>query len=346
LSILLVAVPVTLILTLVGLSNGFVEDSSRRSRGVGADIAIRPPDSSLMSFSINSMPEKIVQRLEQVPHVRIGMGTASQSVAGWTAVTGIDIPAFASMSGGFVFLEGHTFQKPDDILLDAYYAQQVHVHSGNRINILNRDWNVAGIVEPGKLSHIFLPLSVVQYLSSSPGKVGQIYLKLDDPKNVNQVMASLGALLPNYHIYRMDELLSLMSADKIPFLRPFLNVVIGIAVLIAFAVVSLSMYMAVVQRTREIGIIKSLGGSKYFVLEVILIEALILGLGGTLLGIVFSFATRWSLAKFVPASLPQAIVPGWWPIAGGIATGAAILGALYPAMLAARQDPIEALAYE
>jgi ABC-type antimicrobial peptide transport system permease subunit len=48
----------------------------------------------------------------------------------------------------------------------------------------------------------------------------------------------------------------------------------------------------------------------------------------------------------VPASLPQAIVPGWWPIAGAIAMGAAILGALYPGIMAARQDPIQALAYE
>ena len=106
------------------------------------------------------------------------------------------------------------------------------------------------------------------------------------------------------------------------------------------------MYMAVMQRTREIGIIKSLGGSKQFVLAIIQIEALLLGLGGSILGILFSFLSRWLLAKLVPASLPQAIVPQWWPIAGAIAMGAALLGALYPGMLAARQDPIEALAYE
>jgi putative ABC transport system permease protein len=50
--------------------------------------------------------------------------------------------------------------------------------------------------------------------------------------------------------------------------------------------------------------------------------------------------------KLIPASLTQAIVPEWWPIAGVIAMTGAILGALYPAMSAARQDPIEALAYE
>ena len=75
-------------------------------------------------------------------------------------------------------------------------------------------------------------------------------------------------------------------------------------------------------------------------------EALFLGLGGSILGIIFSFVSRCLLAKLVPASLPQAIVPEWWPIAGAIAMGAAILGALYPGIMAARQDPIQALAYE
>ncbi len=65
-----------------------------------------------------------------------------------------------------------------------------------------------------------------------------------------------------------------------------------------------------------------------------------------MLGIAMSFGTRSIMHMFVPASLPQAIVLSWWPRAGLVATAAALLGALYPGMLAVRQDPIEALAYE
>ena len=57
LSVLLIAIPVTLILTLVGLSQGMLEDSARRSRGVGADILVRPPNSSVMNFNAASMPQ-------------------------------------------------------------------------------------------------------------------------------------------------------------------------------------------------------------------------------------------------------------------------------------------------
>ncbi len=344
LSILLIGVPVTLMLILVGLSHGFVDDSSRRNRGVGADIVVR--SSSPGSMSLNNMPEQLVPRLQQIPHVTQTIGVASHQVAGWTAVAGINFPEFNRMSGGFTFIEGHSFENADDILLDSFYAQQVHVHAGSRLNLLNHDWRVAGVVEPGKLSHIFLPMPVVQDLDGAPGKVSQIYLKLDDPANTPEVIDALKKLLPGYYVFAMEELISLTSVDNVPFLRPFLNVIIGVAVLIGAAVAALSMYMAIMQRTREIGILKSLGASRFWIVKIILFEALFLGLGGSILGIVFSFLSRWLLARLVPASLPQAIVPGWWPIAAGIAMGAAVIGALYPGIIAARQDPIEALAYE
>ncbi len=344
LSILLIAVPVTLMLTLVGLSHGFVDDSSIRTRGIGAHIIVR--DSSPGTMLLSNMPEKLVDRLHQVDHVTQAMGVASHLVSGWTTVSGIDVAAFDRMSGGFAFREGHSFEKPDDILVDTYYAQQAHVHAGDKLKLFDRNWNVAGVVEPGKLAHIFLPIEVVQDFDGTQGRIAQIYLKLDDPANTGMVIDSIKVLLPRYWVISVDDWVSMTSADNVPFLRPLLNVIIGVAVLIGAAVASLSMYMAIQQRTREIGILKSLGASKLLVLKIILLEALFLGLGGSILGIGFSFLSRWLLARFVPASLPQAIVPQWWPIAAGIAMASALLGALYPGMLAARQDPIEALAYE
>ena len=104
--------------------------------------------------------------------------------------------------------------------------------------------------------------------------------------------------------------------------------------------------MAVLQRTREFGILKSLGASRSFILKLILTEAVLMGIGGTILGILLSFASRWVILALVPASFPQAIVPDWWPIAALITLIGAALGGVYPGWSAARQDPIEALAYE
>lgn len=348
LSVLLIAVPVTLILTLIGLSNGFIDDSKKRSSGVGADIWVKAPGAGLMQFSSSTIPQKLVTVLAAEPHVAQATGTVVQPIGGFDSVNGIDPGAFASMSGGFVIREGHDFQGPNDILVDTYYAEQKKLHAGSTLRgvVLNRDWNVAGVVEPGKLSHLFVQIGVLQDLIGSTGKVSQIFLKLDNPENTDQVLAALKKKYDPYPMWSIREMQSLVSIDNIPMIRSFINVVIGIGVVIGFAVVSLSMYMAVLQRTREIGILKSLGATKAFVMGLILAEAFSLGLGGTIVGILLSFVSRSAMQFLAPASLPQAIVVSWWPIAGAIAMGAALLGALYPGMLAVRQDPIEALAYE
>ena len=347
LSILLIGVPVTLILTLIGLSNGFIQDSERRAEGVGADILFRPPDSSLMTFSGAPLPRRLVDQLAREPHVIAATGVVMQLLGGgFDSITGIDPEGFVHLSGPFTFLKGHGLEKPDDILIDQYYADQRHVSAGGTLNVLNRNWHVAGVVEPGKLAHLFVRIGVLQDLVGASGKVSQIYLKLDDSRDTPRVIDALRGKYDGYKIYSMKNLASYYSVNSIPLVKGFIDAVMGIGVVIGFAVVSLSMYMAVLQRTREIGILKSLGASRGFVMGMILAEAFLLGLGGTLVGIVFSFGTRWIMRTLMPASLPQAIVPSWWPIAGMIAMGAALLGALYPGMVAVRQDPIEALAYE
>jgi putative ABC transport system permease protein len=346
LSILLIGVPVTLILTLVGLSHGMLEDTAHRTRGIGADIIVRPPGSTLLTLS-GGISDKIVDWFARQPHVKMAMGVVNQPVQNVTlGATGIDLDKFNQMSGGFTYLKGGPFQGPDDVLIDEWYANQKGARVGSTIQILGKPWRVSGIIASGKLARIVFPLEVLQKLSSNEGKVSQIYLKVDDPKNISPLVQQLKAKLPDYSVYSAEELVSMYNPSNIPALREFTFVIMAIGVLIGFAVVCLSMYMAVLQRTREIGILKSLGSSNGFILRIILAEAALLGVGGTLLGIIMSYGAHWLMITFVPASFPMAIVPRWWPISGAITLGGALLGALYPGLSAARHDPIEALAYE
>jgi putative ABC transport system permease protein len=349
LSTLLIGIPVMLILIIVGLSHGLVDDSKARARGIGADIAVRAPGSSVMSMSGATIPEQLIAKLAARPHVAMAIGTVNQSAGGiLDIVTGIDTAAFNRMSGGFDFIEGHGLEKPDDIVLDRYYAEQRHVHAGDQIELLHRKWKIAGVAQPGKLSHVFVQMSVLQDLFSTKGMVSSVYLKVDDPKNINTVIDALKAdpTLKEYPVLAMQDLIDLTSVDRVPYLSSFLNVIIGLCIVISFAVVSLSMYMAILQRTREIGILKAIGASKTFILSLIVLESLIMAMGGAILGIVFSFGSRFLLLKFVPSSLPQAIVPIWWLYATFVVIVAALMGACYPGLAAARHDPIEALSYE
>jgi putative ABC transport system permease protein len=129
-------------------------------------------------------------------------------------------------------------------------------------------------------------------------------------------------------------------------LKEFTVVVIALGVLVGFLVVFLSMYTAVLERTREIGVLKALGASPGYVLNILLRETVLLAIAGSLFGILLSYATEFTVNKVIHGSLIQTIVYVWWPITAAIALVGAMLGALYPGLKAARQDAIEALAYD
>jgi putative ABC transport system permease protein len=350
LSVLLIGIPVTLILCLVGLSYGMIQDSQNRTKAIGADIVVRPPNSSLIQMGA-AMPQGLVGYFEKQPHVNLAMGVVNKIVEGVTlGATGIDLADFQKMNGGFTFVEGGPFKQPDDVIIDQYYASEHGLHAGDHVKVLNLTWRVCGIIKSGKLTRIAFPLQVLQNLTGNldPPKVSQIYIKLDDPKYTSEVIRKLKSTdgLQDFSIQSIDEFLSLFTIGAIPGLKEFVWVIITIGVIIGFAVVCLSMYMAVLQRTREIGILKSLGGSKAFILQIILVEALLMGVAGTILGIGMSFGAWWLIKTLIPASIPMIIVPFWWPIALGITLVGTGLGALYPGLTAANNDPIEALAYE
>lgn len=349
LSTLLISVSVTLILTLVGLSFGLSEESQNRQSGVGADIVIRGSTaSSVISFSPASIPEGAIKKIEEQPHVKMATATIMHPIEFPLVATGVDLPKFNAMSGGFTYLEGGPLRNPGDILIDKSLAQQKDKHAGNTISLTNLagDWHIAGVIDTGKLTRVAVSLKELQKLDDVEGKVAQIYVKLDDPVNTAAVIQELKKLMPSYDIKSMQDYLDAFSITAIKGVKPFLTVMIGVGVFSGFITVWLSMYMVVLQRTREIGILKSLGASKAFIMGIIEMEALIIGFTGTIVGILLSFVVYWFISHFVPASIPMLIKPMWWPIAAIIALIASALGALYPGLSAARHDPIEALAYE
>jgi putative ABC transport system permease protein len=116
-------------------------------------------------------------------------------------------------------------------------------------------------------------------------------------------------------------------------------------VIIGFIVIFQAMYAAVMERTREIGILKSLGASKLYIVNAILRETTLLALAGVVVGVVFSLAVRVGIVHRLP-TLQVVVTGGWILRATMIAIMGAILGALYPAFKAAQKDPIDALAYE
>jgi putative ABC transport system permease protein len=346
LSVLAIAVEVTMILTLVGVSYGTLDGTARRARGAGADIMIRPPGSSVLSVSTAPMTDKLIPFLESLPHVSIATGTTIQPLGGFDSITGLDLDQFSRMSGGFRFVSGGPFQNDQDILVDEYYAREHKLHVGDKVQLIGREWRVSGIFESGKLARICVRLSVLQDLTSNPNRLSLIYVKVDNENHLNEVLANLRKRMPNYPIYSMEEYTSLLSVNSVGLLRNFIGVVIGVAVIVGFIVVFMAMYTAVLERTREIGILKAVGASSTLILNLLVRETLLLSVLGTIAGILLTYGTQWIMQHVVPSSLTQETVYAWWPIAGGIAIVGSLLGVIVPAIRAIRQDAIEALSYE
>ena len=343
LSVVAIGVEVTLILTLVGLSRGVLDDMKTRSEGTGADILIRPPESSGFTFSL-TMPEKVVKLVRAKPHVVMATGTFVKYFDSFNSITGIHLDEFNAMSGGLKLIKGRLFQDPDDLVVDEVFAKQHHLQPGSTIEF-GHLWRVSGIVEQGKLSRTFADIGRLQELYSGRGLVSTIYVKLDDKNNTRTVIDALQKDFTNYKIDSIEDFVSLFSTNSVPYIEAFTNVVIGVAVLIGFLVVCLSMYTAVLERTREIGILKALGASPAYIVGILMRETVLLALTGTAVGILMTYGTRALMATFA-SSMPQEIVPDWYLRVAAIALAGSIVGALYPGLRAARQDAIEALAYD
>jgi putative ABC transport system permease protein len=345
LSVVAISIQVTMVLTLVGVSTGMLDELARRARGVGADIVIRAPSSSVINFGINMSAKIAPQVVDVEPHVVAATGVLWHGDM-LNNVTGVDLSEFDRLNGGYKFVEGGAFQGPYDVLVDTYYAAQHKVRVGDKLDVLNRPWTLRGIYEPGMLARLVVPLATLQDLTGDRDQVSIIYVKLDDPARTSAVISDLESKLKEYKVRSMQEYTELYSVNSVPMLKEFTVVVIALGVLVGFLVVFLSMYTAVLERTREIGVLKALGASPGYVLNILLRETVLLAVAGSLFGIALSYATEFAVNDVVHGSLVQAIVYVWWPITAGIALVGALLGALYPGLKAARQDAIEALAYE
>ena len=349
LAALVVGVQVMSILTLIGLSRGLLQDAATRARGSGADIFLKPDTQGTLSLSTGQLNQAFVPFIQKQPHVAQAVGVLSANVKLITTLNGVDFPAFEKLSGGFRFLEGGPPKGPDDLIVDAAYARENNLHVGQTVVLLNHPWRLSGIVEGGVLGRLVVPLTTLQRLTgnANPARVSEILVKLDNPALTNDEVKHFNDLLKgNLQAISVADFTAQFNINNIPALRAFIAVITVLAVVVGFLVVFLSMYTAVVERTREIGILKALGAKPLTILDILVRESVLLAIVGCLLGIGLSFAARGVISQIMPASLIVVNTPDWWPIAGVIALGGALLGAVYPGLKAARQDAIEALAYE
>ena len=348
-SVFAVAIEVIMILSIVAIMMGQVQGAANQTNGVGADIIVRPPNASFLSAVGGApVPAKVADVLARLPHVTV----AAPVIANFSmtnalqTIWGIDFKSYNALKP-FQFLEGGPFTGPDDVIVDDLYAKSNHTQVGQTIQQLHHAFHVCGIVEHGKGGRVFVPIQTLGTLLGTPSNASLFYLRWDSPSNQGLIEQEIHSTpgLQNYEIQSMKDYLSMMTPDHFPGFNIALRVVIGIAVIVGFLVIFQSMYTAVMERTREIGILKSLGASKATIVNLVLREAMLVSVAGIVLGVVFTQLIKIFMAARFPTLL--FLVTNDWRIDGAlIALAGSVLGALYPAWKAASKDPIDALAYE
>jgi putative ABC transport system permease protein len=345
LSILAITIQVFLVLMIVGLTSGVVSDWGKRVEGVGADILVQPPNSSMFfAFSRAVLPENLADKVAKLPGVdEVAPTLTLMDQKNFVLVYGIDYQRFNGLSKGFLFRAGRPFSAPNEAIADDIVAQAKHLKVGDQVTLLNHVFTISGIVVHGKGARYFIPLKTAQDIAGAEGKVSMLYVRSKgDTEDARQQILQAA---PGNGVKSVAEYMTLMNSSNLPELRPFIRTMVGIGMVISFLVVLLNMHTMVMERTREIGILKALGSSRLDIVKLLLGETLVLAFLGSVAGIIVTFVVEGILRETTP-TLQILITPGWLAVALVLALAGAAAGAVYPALRAASHDPVVALAYE
>jgi putative ABC transport system permease protein len=345
-AVLGVAIEILLILLIVGMTSGVIAEWAQRVEGVGADILVQPPNSSIfLGLTSPVMQETAGQQIaslkgvDEVSPVLVAADTRTMDL-----IYGIDFPSFNSLSAnGFRFLWGAPFSGPDDVIIDDLKASTKHLKVGQKISLLGHEFTICGIVYHGRGARYYISLKTAQDLVGAEGRVSMFYVR--STGDTDAARQALLKILPGHRVLSMAEYLTLMNSSNLPELRPFIRSMVVLGLVISFIVVLLTMHTMVMERTREIGILKALGASRFEILRLVLQETLLMAAMGTAVGLIATYSVR-AVLKATTPTLTILISNGWIVRAILLAVLGALAGALYPAYRAARVDPVEALAYE
>ncbi len=346
-SILAVGIGVTLMLIIGGITSGTLNDYLGRTLGVGADYILQPSGASVLyAFTGAALPAKLADKLMEVPGVgAVAPVLAKFSSSEWSLIFGVDLASYNKFPGRLRIVAGSESLTGDQIIVDELYAKSHKLAPGMQVTLLNHQFIVGGVCRPGAAVRIFAPLKTLQEMNGTPDKVSIMFIKASNGIDVQKVFANLQQAYPDLALVRASDPSLLLADTRMPGLKEFRFTLILVSMLLSFMVILLAMYTTIFERTREIGILKSLGASRGFIVSMILRESVMISCLGVLFGVGTSALIREAIIRAFPTlqvamSLADILRGCLLGLLGGT------LGALYPALKAARMDPVKALSYE
>ena len=372
-----VAVGVAVIVFVTALMQGLQSNIIQRTLGTQAHIRLLSPDDvnqivppavgTLQLLQEDKRPQRlrsinnwqqITATLDQLPLLTAvspvvsgpafaQRGDALESVA----LVGIDIERYQKIIPLKQYLiSGQLRVGADDVLIGSQLAEDLGVQVGNKLRLDTGQQNsavvnIAGIFELGvrelDARYVYLDLKQAQSLLGLPGGVTVIDLTVADIFQAENVAAQVGrltSLQAESWIKTNAQLMNAISAQSLSTSM----IIVFVAISVAFGIASV-LSVSVVQRTREIGILRATGATRQQILRIFLFQGAMFGLLGSVLGSVASYALVWVFNNFGPGLfyIPVSIELIMLALLLAILTG--VLAAAVPASRAAALDPVEAI---
>ncbi len=345
-----IAIGVGLIVSLGAITEGMIRDFTAFASQGGAELVAKQAGVADMGYSV--IEERVGRAIAAMPEVKDVSGVI------WGISGGRDTPfliIFGMEPNGrairhFRIVEGERIRRRGEVMLGRAAADALDKRVGDVISLPGGAFRVTGIYETGiayEEGGGVMALRDAQIAFQKPRQVSMYQIKLRDPSQAEAVRAKIEQRFG-------DDVAVSLAADfiedsaDIQNTKAMLGAIFALAILVGGVVVTNTMVMAVLERTREIGTLRALGWRQSRVLWMILSESLLLSLMaaglGILVGVGLAAALRaipgvgsFLTAYYTPQVIAQAV---------GISLFLGAIGGLYPAWHASRLRPVEALRYE
>ncbi|HUU82596.1 MAG TPA: ABC transporter permease [Phycisphaerae bacterium] len=377
-----VGIGVAMMVVQLSLSHGMLDEVADRMQSVDAELIVLPENANVIFQGGAIFSDRYAQIIESTtldgaPVARKAIPVFLDTVrlgGQQQRMFGIDPDDMASFLGGRTLQAGTLFnggaafkrhvealrgdgkrydpETVDDrllrgaceLIIDSRLARVGPYKVGDTATIYDHRFRIVGIVESGVAGRVFAPIQTMRHiLNGGVPWSSMFFVKLADPARAEEAADLLAGTL--HTKVELKTSYGRLLADSFQQIYLYINIASAVALIVCFLFVMLTMYTLILQRTREIGILKSLGASRRYLVGIAVAESVLICLGGTAFGIALSFAA----ARLIEWLMPLATVriEAVWLLGAllvGLVGGA--LSALYPGYRAARLEPAVALAYE